>query len=129
MESPGGGAAANLFLSRTPDAVAHMGIGGIMDSRRAQITDILQVFLDFLIAPGQIQRDLGHVVAAVVSQAVDSSVHGFQNARGARYISPLYDLRVTYAGHNPFNTQLLDELNVLITGFGRELGADFYSRG
>src|SRR4029079_6724734 len=54
-----------------PDTVAHVRIRRIGDTRLAEIAHILFVFLNLLIAPGQVQRDLRHVVHARVADVVD----------------------------------------------------------
>ena len=50
-----------------PDAVAHVRVGGVVDAGLAQVAKILLVLLDLLVAPGQVQRDLRHVVHAGVA--------------------------------------------------------------
>src|ERR1039458_419591 len=61
------GGAADGGAPTAPDAVAHVGVGGVVDPRLAQIADVLFVLLHFLIAARQIERHLGHVVNAGIA--------------------------------------------------------------
>ena len=51
-------AATTDRMPRTPDAVAHMGIGIIVDPGRTEVADELDKLLDLLIAARQVERDL-----------------------------------------------------------------------
>src|ERR1700691_5486979 len=57
-----GGGAADGGSAAAPNAVAHVSIGGVVDAGLAQVANVLLVFLDLLIAAGQIEGDLRHVV-------------------------------------------------------------------
>jgi len=54
VKGAGRRSAARGFPGRTPDAVAHMGVGGIKNARFRKIAKVLFVLLDFLVAPGQV---------------------------------------------------------------------------
>src|SRR5262249_12857493 len=50
-----GAATRGLGPRRTPDAIAHVGVGGVGNAGLAQVAQILLVLLDLLVAPGQIE--------------------------------------------------------------------------
>ena len=56
------GRSANRGAAAVPDAVAHVSVGRVVDPCFPQVAEILLVLVDLLVAAGQIQRDLRHVV-------------------------------------------------------------------
>src|SRR5205807_5435019 len=66
-----GGGAADSGAAAAPDAVAHVGVGGVVDAGLAEIAKVLLVLFDLLIAAGKVQGDLRHVVDAGIADVPD----------------------------------------------------------
>ena len=64
LEAEGAGSrtAARRFPLRAPDAVSHVRVGRVKDPGPGQVAQVLLVFFDFLIATGQVECDLRHVM-------------------------------------------------------------------
>ena len=65
------------FLIARPDSVRHMRIGHIADAGLAGVANVLLQPFDFLIAAGQVQRDLFYVAVVVVGYVPDLQASGF----------------------------------------------------
>ncbi len=65
------GASAHLFAAGAPNTIGHMGIGRVMDARRAQVAYVLEIGGDLFLTSRQAQRHLLHVVAAMVMETID----------------------------------------------------------
>src|ERR1700677_2394703 len=70
VEFPGCGATDSRSTA-APYAVAHMGVGGVVNAGLAQVANVLFVFLDLLVAAGKIECDLRHIVHAYVADVPD----------------------------------------------------------
>src|SRR5580698_9169503 len=116
-----GGGAADGGSAATPDAVAHVGVGGVVDAGVAKVTNVLLVLLDLLVAAGQIERDLRHVVHAGVADVPD---------RDACIRIALLDLQEAFRGpqvwggsHTDiFSTHLFEKKQIIVAGRGCRLG-------
>ena len=71
VEGAGAGSAAGLFTFAAPNAVCHVGIGGIGDTRLAQVAQVLLVLGDFGIAVWQVEGNSVHVVYRAIAKTVD----------------------------------------------------------
>ena len=74
-------AAGQRFPAASPNAVTHVGVGGVRNAGFAQVANVVQVFFDLLVAPGKIQRHLRHVMetaarAHAASDVVDLEAAG-----------------------------------------------------
>src|SRR6516162_4983041 len=76
-KSAGSRLAARRFPLRTPDAVAHVRVGRVKDPGLGEVAQVLLVLLDFLIAAGQVERYLGHVMDVGVADVRDAQSGGF----------------------------------------------------
>ena len=63
--------AAHRRPAAGPYPVPHVGVGGVADPGLPQVAKVRLVFLNLLVATGQVQRDLGHVVHADVADVPD----------------------------------------------------------
>ena len=112
--------AARRLPLRTPDAVAHVRIGRIENAGLGKIAQILFVFFDLLVAPGQVQRHFRHVVHIAVANVPNLQSLGFRSLLPANEI--FGGRLVASAGNiDVLNTQLLRKLQVLVTGIGGHL--------
>ena len=119
--------AANRGAAAAPDAVAHVGVGGVVDPGLAQVAEVLLVLLDLLVAAGQVQRDLRHVVHAGVADVPD---------RDAGVGVALLDLQEAFGGAqvgggadaDVLGADLLEEQELLVGGLGGRLRAQLDRR-
>src|SRR5262249_18729216 len=70
-EGAGSRAPARRFPLRAPDAVSHVGVSRVKDPGLGQVTQVLLVFFDFLLATREVEGDLGHVMDAGVADVRD----------------------------------------------------------
>jgi hypothetical protein len=99
-----------------------VGVGGVVDTRLAQVADVFLVFLDLLVAAGQIEGDLRHVVHVRVADVP---------YRDARIRIALLDLHEAFRGPqvggggyaDVLSAHLLEKKQIIIAGFGRSLRA------
>ena len=111
-----------------PDAVAHVRVGGVVDAGLAQVAQVLLVLLDLLVAPGQIERHLRHVVDAGVADVPH---------RDAGIRVALLDLQEAFGGAqvgrgghaHVFSADLLEKKQLVVGGLGRSLRAQLDARG
>src|SRR5262245_5101803 len=112
LEAEGAGrrVTARTFPRRAPDAVAHVRVGRVKDPGPGQVAQVLLVFRDFLIATGQVEGDLGHVMDAGVADVRD-----FQTAGLDALLVPYEGLVGAAAGRNAdiFDTQLFGEYQIV----------------
>ena len=117
-----GRCAADHGPAARPDAVAHVRVGGVADAGLPEIAQVLLVFLDLLVAAGEVERDLGHVVDARVADVPD---------RDARVRVALLDLHEALGGAQVrrradahiLGAELLEEQQLLVGGVRRGLHA------
>ena len=103
-----------------------MGIGGVVDSRLAEIANVLLVFLDLLVAAREIQRHLRHIVHAGVADVP---------YRDAGVGIPLLDLQEALGGaqvgrrsHTDIlRADLLQVEQIIVGGLGVSLRAELDS--
>src|ERR1019366_5760047 len=120
------GGAADGGAPTAPDAVAHVGVGGVVDPRLAQIANVLLVLLHFLIAARQIERHLGHVVNAGIADVphgdagIGVALLDLQEALGGAQVRSGADTGV-------FGADLLEKQKLLVGRCGTGLGAEFDS--
>src|SRR5439155_21731315 len=69
-------AAARRFPLRAPDAVSHVRVGRVRDPGPGQVAQVLLVFFDFLVATGQVECDLRHVMDVGVADVRDFKTGG-----------------------------------------------------
>ena len=78
---------ANLGPSAVPDAVAHVRIGGVVDTGLAQVAEILLVLFNLLVAARKVESNLRHVVDAGDANVPDGN---------ARIGKTLFDLQESF---------------------------------
>ena len=120
--------AADVGASAAPDAVAHVGVGGVVDAGLAEVADVLLVLFDLLVAARQIEGDLGHVVDAGVADVphgdagVGVALLDLLEALGGAQVGGGADADV-------FGADLLEKQELLVGGGGGGLGAEFDAGG
>src|SRR5262249_35336900 len=72
LEGARAGVAAGGFGRGTPDAVAHVRIGGVMETGAAQVAKEILVVFDLPVAAGKIKGHLVHVVDVAVADVPDA---------------------------------------------------------
>jgi len=97
-----------LAALRAPDAVPHVGVGGIGQSRPGQIAKILLVLFDLPVPAGKVERDLRHIVDAGVSDVGDLE---------SRCLDPLADSGEDVVG-SPFRRDA-DVVHAQLSGEGQ----------
>jgi len=117
-------AAAHRAAAGGPDAVAHVGVGGVVDARLAHGADVVQVLGDLGVAAGEVECDLFHVVQRVAGEAIDAQAEGLE-ALAQPHVGVVGVVLVPVeARHHPLDAELLDELQVLVAGRGGHLRGD-----
>ena len=96
-----------------PDAVAHVGVGGVMDARLAQVGDVLEVLVDHAVSVFQAQRDVGHVVQLVAGQAVDLQTMLAQRVADGLVAGGGVLGHLVRADHHPLDAHLLQKAHAL----------------
>src|SRR5262249_10479469 len=124
-------AARQCRSSATPDTISHMSIRAVRDAGLAEIADVIQILFDLLIAAGEVERDLRHIVEAAARTDTAADVINLESGRlplvalldealGRRSLGRC---RETYPG----DPKLLEIRHVLRRG-GPGTGADLDSR-
>ena len=117
-------AAAPGRVPGAPDAVAHMGVGVVVDAGFTQGPDESAELFDLLIPPWQIEGDLRNVVDCVVGNAVNLDTVGskavFETAVEIGVVIRCLDSR----DHRPLDAELLQVLQVLVSGCGVHVGSE-----
>jgi len=112
-----------LRATAAPDPIAHVSVRRVADARLPEVAKILLVFLDLAVTPGEVQRDLGHVVDVAIADVPDGD---------PRVRKTFLDLHESFGGSHVarrpdadvFGADLVEEEQLLIRWCGRRLRAE-----
>src|SRR5205823_8373885 len=105
--------AASGFTRAAPDSVSHVGVRGVEDAGFGQVSQIVLIVLDLLVAARQVQRHFRHIVDVAVADVPD-----FQFGR----FHPLFELNEVFQSRSATsggdadigNAELLGKLQVFV---------------
>ena len=110
VQDPRRHAAATGCMPRAPDAIAHMGVGIVVDPGRAKVADKLNKLLDLLVAAGQVEGDFGDIVDRMIGDAIDLQIVFGQALLALFVVFGGVQFALVDNTHRPFDVELLQEL-------------------
>ena len=124
----GGGGTAGGFAVGMPDAVAHVGVGDVLDIGLAAVLQVLLVGFDAGVAAGEVEDDLLLVAVAVVADVPDAEAGRFDAGFDAEEVFDVVVFAVDGDG-GVANADLIGELEVFVGGIAAELHGHFDAGG